>query len=62
MGVFLDSVPWSGIVRIRDMMYSVVDPVRLEGGSLTAHDHRADDVRAFAVHRITSVSPLPARA
>lgn len=39
----------------------VVDPVRLEGGSLTAHDHRADDVRAFAVHRITSVSPLPAR-
>ena len=39
----------------------VVDPVRLEGGSLTAHDHRADDVRAFAVHRITSVAPLPAR-
>lgn len=39
----------------------VVDPVRLEGGSLTAHDHRADDLRAFAVHRITSVAPLPAR-
>ena len=39
----------------------VVDPLRLEGGSLTAHDHRADDVRAFAVHRITSVAPLPAR-
>ena len=29
--------------------------VRLEGGRLTAHDHRADDVRAFAVHRITAV-------
>jgi hypothetical protein len=33
----------------------VVDPLRLEGGSLTAHDHRADDQRAFAVHRITGV-------
>jgi predicted DNA-binding transcriptional regulator YafY len=39
----------------------VVDPLRLEGGSLTAHDHRADDQRAFAVHRITSVAPVPAR-
>ena len=39
----------------------VVDPLRLEGGSLTAHDHRADDERTFAVHRITSVAPLPAR-
>ena len=36
----------------------VVDPVSLEGGSLTAHDHRADDVRSFAVHRITTVRPL----
>lgn len=33
----------------------VVDPLSLEGGRLTAHDHRADDVRVFAVHRITSV-------
>ena len=31
----------------------VVDPVRLEGGSLTAHEHRDDDLRAFAEHRIT---------
>ncbi len=38
----------------------VVDPVSLDGGSLTAHDHRSDDVRAFAVHRITTVRPLPA--
>ena len=28
-------------------------------GVLTAHDHRADDVRTFAVHRITSVRPIP---
>ena len=36
----------------------VIDPLSIEGGSLTAHDHRADDVRAFAVHRITTVRPL----
>ena len=33
----------------------VVDPVSVEGGVLTAHDQRADDVRTFAVHRITAV-------
>ena len=37
----------------------VVDPMSLDGGSLTAHDHRSDDVRTFAVHRITTVRPLP---
>ncbi len=34
----------------------LVDPVRVEGGQLTAHDHRSDDTRTFAVHRITTVS------
>ncbi len=37
----------------------IVDPVSVEGGVLTAHDHRSDDVRTFAVHRITSVRPIP---
>ena len=37
----------------------VVDPIAIEGGSLTAHDHRTDDTRAFAVHRITTVRVLP---
>ena len=36
----------------------VVDPLRLEGGQLSAHDHRSDDERLFAVHRITTVTPL----
>lgn len=36
----------------------VVDPLRLEGGQLMAHDHRSDDERLFAVHRITTVAPL----
>ena len=35
----------------------VVDPRRLDGGRLSAFDHRADDVRDFAVHRITGVRP-----
>ncbi len=38
----------------------LVDPLRVEGGSLTAHDHRSDDVRTFAVHRITTVRPVDA--
>ncbi|WP_168800640.1 WYL domain-containing protein, partial [Cellulomonas telluris] len=33
----------------------VVDPRRLDGGRLSAFDHRSDDVREFAVHRITGV-------
>jgi hypothetical protein len=36
----------------------VVDPVRVDGGWLTARDHRADDVRQYAVHRIRSVNPV----
>lgn len=38
----------------------IVDPVSVEGGVLTAHDHRSDDVRTFAVHRITTVGPVGA--
>jgi len=37
----------------------LVDPLRVEGGWLTAYDHRADDTRTFAVHRISAVSPVP---
>jgi predicted DNA-binding transcriptional regulator YafY len=36
----------------------IVDPVKVEGGWLTAFDHRADDVRSFAIHRITAVSAV----
>ena len=38
----------------------IVDPLSVEGGQLRARDHRADDVRTFAVHRITSVRPVEA--
>jgi aspartate aminotransferase len=35
MGVYQDRVPFSGIIRIRDMMYSVKDPFRLDQGDVS---------------------------
>src|SRR6185295_19744500 len=35
MASYLDSVPFSGIIRIRDMMYSVKNPFRLDQGDVT---------------------------
>ena len=35
MGEFLDRVPFSGIIRIRDMMYSVENPFRLDQGDVS---------------------------
>ncbi|NDL58223.1 helicase C-terminal domain-containing protein [Phytoactinopolyspora mesophila] len=38
----------------------VVDPVRLEGGWLAAFDHRSNEIRSFAVHRISGVAVVDA--
>src|SRR5688572_2758629 len=35
MGRYLDNVPLSGIIRIRDMMYSVKEPFRLDQGDVS---------------------------
>jgi hypothetical protein len=35
----------------------IVDPLRVDAGWLTAYDHRTDDTRRFAVHRIRQVAP-----
>jgi len=35
MASYLDRVPLSGIIRIRDMMYSVADPFRLDQGDVS---------------------------
>ena len=48
MGQFLDSVPFSGIIRIRDMMYSVRDPFRLDQGDVSFD---APDTVKAAMHR-----------
>jgi hypothetical protein len=50
---------WIGYVDTHGSVTErVVDPVRLEGGYLTAYDHRYEQVHTFAVHRITGVAPL----
>ncbi len=38
----------------------VVDPVAVDGGQLRAFDHRTDDERVYAVHRITGVRAVQA--
>ena len=48
MGTFLDSVPFSGIIRIRDMMYGVKDPFRLDQGDVSFD---APDTVKNAMHR-----------
>jgi aspartate aminotransferase len=48
MGVYLDSVPFSGIIRIRDMMYNVKDPFRLDQGDVSFD---APDTVKAAMHR-----------
>lgn len=48
MGQFLDGVPFSGIIRIRDMMYSVKDPFRLDQGDVSFD---APDTVKLAMHR-----------
>ncbi|MBB3042081.1 helicase C-terminal domain-containing protein [Nocardioides soli] len=40
----------------------LVEPESLDGGTLTAYDHRSDDIRTFAVHRITTVREVPRSA
>src|SRR5579864_54169 len=35
MAAYLDSVPFSGIIRIRDMMFSVDRPFRLDQGDIS---------------------------
>ena len=35
MASYLDGVPFSGIIRIRDMMYSVANPYRLDQGDVS---------------------------
>lgn len=48
MGQSLDSVPFSGIIRIRDMMYGVKDPFRLDQGDVSFD---APDTVKNAMHR-----------
>src|SRR5215510_6966809 len=54
MASYLDSVPFSGIIRIRDMMYSVKDPFRLDQGDVSFDSPetvKSAMVRAIAENR-----------
>ena len=50
---------WIGYVNAEgSASQRVIAPVRVEGGYVTAYDHTADEVRTFALHRVTGVSAL----
>lgn len=58
MASYLDSVPFSGIIRIRDMMYSIKDPFRLDQGDIsfdapdTVKDAMARAIAANKTHYV----------
>lgn len=49
--IWIGYIDHHGVVSDR-----VVDAIRLEGGWLTAYDHRTSEIRSFAVHRISGVA------
>lgn len=50
---------WIGYVNAEgSASQRVIAPVRVEGGFVTAYDHTADEVRTFALHRVTGVAEL----
>jgi hypothetical protein len=50
---------WIGYVNAEgSASQRVIAPTRVEGGYVTAYDHTADEMRRFALHRITGVSAL----
>jgi hypothetical protein len=61
-GAIRDGVPlWIGYVNTEGAASQrVIEPLGTEGGYLTAYDHLREEVRTFAVHRITGVAQVPA--
>ncbi|MFI0895804.1 helicase-associated domain-containing protein [Streptomyces sp. NPDC020983] len=50
---------WIGYVNAEGTATQrVIAPVRVEGGHVTAYDHTTDEVRTFALHRVTGVAEL----
>ena len=50
MAAYLDGVPLSGIIRIRDLMFTVKDPFRLDQGDISfdAPDKKGEHVTVDA--------------
>ena len=50
---------WIGYVNAEGhATQRVVEPISVDGGYVSAYDHLRDEVRTFAVHRITGVSAI----
>jgi hypothetical protein len=50
---------WIGYVNAEGRASQrVIEPIKVEGGYVTAYDHARDEVRTFAIHRITGVAVL----
>ncbi|GAA0684732.1 helicase-associated domain-containing protein [Kitasatospora atroaurantiaca] len=57
--VLLGERMWIGYINAEGLASQrVVDPVKVEGGFVTAYDHLSDEVRTFALHRITGVAEV----
>ncbi|MFJ1703547.1 helicase-associated domain-containing protein [Kitasatospora sp. NPDC088346] len=57
--VLLGERMWIGYINAEGLSSQrVVDPVKVEGGFVTAYDHLSDEVRTFALHRITGVAEV----
>ncbi|MDR3031928.1 MAG: helicase C-terminal domain-containing protein, partial [Kitasatospora sp.] len=57
--VLLGERMWIGYINAEGLSSQrVIDPVKVEGGFVTAYDHLADEVRTFALHRITGVAEV----
>ncbi|MFD9129202.1 helicase-associated domain-containing protein [Kitasatospora sp. NPDC059571] len=57
--VLLGERMWIGYINAEGLASQrVVDPVKVEGGYVTAFDHLSDEVRTFALHRITGVAEV----
>ncbi|MEV4443467.1 helicase-associated domain-containing protein, partial [Streptomyces sp. NPDC049577] len=57
--VLTGSAVWIGYVSAEGAASQrVIAPVRVEGGFVTAYDHTAEEVRTYALHRITGVAEL----
>ncbi|EGG43833.1 putative DNA-binding protein [Streptomyces griseoaurantiacus M045] len=50
---------WIGYVNAEGTASQrVIAPVKVEGGFVTAYDHTAEEVRTYALHRVTGVAEL----
>ncbi|MEU0766648.1 helicase C-terminal domain-containing protein [Streptomyces albogriseolus] len=57
--VLTNDTLWIGYVNAEGAASQrVIDPIRVEGGFVTAYDHTADEVRTYPLHRITGVAEL----